>query len=78
MSCSKEPCTCTSLCLATLGKSAWAQLCSQLSRLQFNLRETSNIIGNLCRMTKDVHKQPLQVGQHSNLQRGSNATMRSL
>jgi hypothetical protein len=31
--------------------------------LQFNLRETSNIIGNLCRMTKDVHKQPIQVGQ---------------
>jgi hypothetical protein len=29
--------------------------------LQFNLRETSNIIGNLCRMTKEVHKQPLQV-----------------
>lgn len=31
--------------------------------LQFNLRETSNIIGNLCRMTKDLHKQPVQVGQ---------------
>lgn len=31
--------------------------------LQFNLRETSNIIGNLCRMTKDVHNKPVQVGQ---------------
>lgn len=30
--------------------------------VQFNLRETSNIIGNLCRMTKEVHKQPVQVG----------------
>lgn len=28
---------------------------------QFNLRETSNIISNLCRMTKDVFKQPVQV-----------------
>lgn len=32
-----------------------------LAAVQFNLRETSNIISNLCRMTKDVHKQPIQV-----------------
>lgn len=32
---------------------------------QFNLRETSNIVGGLCRMTKDFFKQPVQVGlQH--------------
>jgi dynein heavy chain len=28
---------------------------------QFNLRETSNIVNNLCRMHKDVYKQPVQV-----------------
>lgn len=36
-------------------------LCWFVAAVQFNLRETSNIISNLCRMTKDVHKQPLQV-----------------
>lgn len=28
---------------------------------QFNLRETSNIVGGMCRMTKDVYRQPVQV-----------------
>jgi dynein heavy chain len=30
---------------------------------QFNLREMSNIIGGLCRMTKDEFRDPLKVGQ---------------
>jgi hypothetical protein len=28
---------------------------------QFNLRETSNIVGGMCRMTKEVYRQPVQV-----------------
>jgi dynein heavy chain len=29
---------------------------------QFNLREMSNVVGGLCRMTKDVYKEPVRVG----------------
>lgn len=28
---------------------------------QFNLREMSNVVGGLCRMTKDVYKEPVKV-----------------
>ncbi|KAF6251999.1 flagellar outer dynein arm heavy chain beta [Scenedesmus sp. NREL 46B-D3] len=31
-----------------------------LFHYQFNLRETSNIVGGMCRMTKEVYKQPVQ------------------
>jgi hypothetical protein len=29
---------------------------------QFNLREMSNVVGGLCRMTKDVYREPVKVG----------------